>query len=179
MSEQRRCAFASCTPAALAIATNTLAAAPLSCRDVEIVHHPLFPSEVEYAGCGDMVEAMFQATQALLALHPSAELSMSVARERVVELTRSYRGPYRHTFSVGLVVACYQGGALCLYSAEDWLPENKNEIFGKEANAVLEKLQQGCNTEPKKEIIEIARIIGGSLMDRLHIPVSEEEVVLH
>jgi len=172
----RTLALASYNTSAIEIITDTLAHTPMHKR-VQIMSVPLFPNTSEYRDFEPLIEDAFCSTQALLMTNDRANLAISVVRESVSEILSDKR--HRRVFSVGLITACYKAGALCIYSGEDWIPEDKNELFLEKAQNVLSRLQRDVYTPPTEDVNEVARLIGTSLMSRLHCDSDMQMIPLH
>ncbi len=174
MKDHPTIALASCTGSAIAIATIALAYNGL--RGVDIVMNvPLLPNPAGYVGFEPLIKAACISTNALLRTGNDADLAVSVSREWV-----SYRSSGRclRTFSVGLIVACYQHGPLFVFQAEDWILDEERKAFEGHAQQIIDLLQKDVPEPPTNEIVEVAKLVGMSLM-RLPLDVEQDDLTVH
>ena len=167
-------ALASCTKSAVAYATSALVHSGHSEVDI-IINSPLFPNALGYVGFKPLIETVCTATNALLWMGNGADLAVSVSRELVSY--RSNRGR-RHTFSVGLIVACYEHGPLFVSQAGDWIKEEDRKAFMDNAQEVIDRLQKDAVAPPDTEIVDIAKLLATRFM-LLPLSMDEEEVSVH
>ncbi len=156
--------LASYNTSAIEIITDTLAHTP-AYKHVNIASIPLFRNTTGYGDFESLIEESFISTQALLATNDAANIAMSIVRESVSEVLSDRRN--RRVFSVGLVTMCYKAGPLCIFSGEDWIPDDKSGLFLEQASNVLHRLQRDVYTPPEEEVGEVAHLVGSSLMARL------------
>ena len=163
-------ALASCSDAASKLATHILSRAP-DYRDVDIVMTvPILRHPTVFNGFEPMIDATFALTFGLLTTS-KADVAISIAREYVTLRRRRER----RTFSVGLIVSCYQYGPLFFARDVNWIPENERELFDEHLHMVLARLHDSTVEPPVDDVVNVAKIITRSLMC-VHLDVEEERI---